>query len=123
MSVRAKKHPGFAEIPEKITYFLNPFPLKLHIMTLSEKKLHKIGRIDQVVRDYFQAHPGPHEVLAQKLMPLFIEKGIFFKNHRNGLPIRSLLRLLDQENMLSLLTHAQVVRHEVNRNWYFVSEG
>jgi hypothetical protein len=88
---------------------------------LSEKKLHKVGRIDQIVRDYFQENPAIKGVLAKELMPLFIEKAIFFKNHRDGLPIRSLLRHLDQENKLSLLMHVQVVRHAVNRNWYFMA--
>jgi hypothetical protein len=89
---------------------------------LSEKKIHKIGRIDQIVCDYFQTHPDQKEVPAKRLMPLFIEKGIFFKNHRDGLPIRSLLRHLDKENMLPLLKHVQVVRHAANRNWYFAPE-
>ncbi len=91
------------------------------MIVLSKKKLHKIGRIDQIVRDYFQEYPDIKEVLAKKLMSLFIEKGIFFKNHRDGLPIHSLLRHLDQENKLALLKHVRVVRHAVNRNWYFVS--
>ena len=92
------------------------------MINLSEKKIHKIGRIDQIVRDYFQEHPAIKEVMAKELMPLFIEKGIFFKNHRDGLPIRSLLRHLDQENKLSLLKNVQVVRHAVNRNWFFISD-
>jgi len=86
----------------------------------SEKKLHKIGRIDQVVRDWFAAHPGETEVQAKALMPIFIEKSIFFKNHRDGLPIRTLLRELDQEGKLGLLKHAHVVRNALNRNWYFI---
>jgi len=86
---------------------------------LSEEKIHKIGRIDQVVRDYFQKHPDSEEILAKKLMPLFIEKGIFNKDHRDGLPIMNILRDLDSENKLSLLKHVRVIRHAVNRNWYF----
>jgi hypothetical protein len=86
---------------------------------LSEEKLHKIGRIDQVVRDYFQEHPDSEEILAKELMPLFIEKGIFKMNHRDGLPIRNILRDLDSENKLSFLKHVLVIRHSVNRNWYF----
>lgn len=89
--------------------------------TLSEKKHHKIGRIDQIVRDYLEVHPTLQQVPAKELMPLFIEKGIFLKNHRNGLPIRSLLRDLDKDDKLTLLKHVKVVRNEVNRNWYFVA--
>jgi len=109
----------------KKSYFLYRFVnffYTIAMIPLSEKKIHKIGRIDQIVRDYFLGHPDQKEILAKELMPLFIEKGIFFKNHRDGLPIRSLLRHLDQDNKLSLLKHVQVVRHAVNRNWYFQSD-
>ena len=88
--------------------------------TISEKKMHKIGRIDQIVRDYFEKNKSVSEVLAKALMPLFIQKGIFEKDHREGLPIRNLLRDLDKENKLNLLKHVKVVRNAVNRNWYFV---
>ena len=87
--------------------------------TFSEKKLHKIGRIDQIVRDYFSDNPTVTEIPAKDLMKTFIDKGIFFKNQREGLPIRKLLRDLDKENKLHLLKHIKVVRHPVNRNWYF----
>jgi hypothetical protein len=87
----------------------------------SEKKLHKIGRIDQIIRDYFIANPSVKEIRAKELMPLFIEKCIFFKNQRDGLPIRNLLRQLDKENKLHLFKHIKVVRKPVNRNWYFTS--
>jgi hypothetical protein len=90
------------------------------MLNLSEKKLHKIGRIDQIVRDYFADRPTEKEVSAKNLMPLFIEKGIFEKDNRAGLPIRSLLRQLDAAGKLNLLKHAFVVRKEINRNWYFV---
>lgn len=87
--------------------------------SFSEKKLHKIGRIDQIVRDYFEDDPTATEIPAKELMKTFIHKGIFFKNHRDGLPIRKLLRDLDKENKLHLLKHVKVVRHPVNRRWYF----
>ncbi len=70
---------------------------------MTEKKLHRIGRIDQLVRDYFEKNKSVNEVLSKELMPLFIDKGIFTKNHRDGLPIRNLLRELDAENKLNLL--------------------
>lgn len=90
------------------------------ITTMTEKKLHKIGRIDQVVRDYFDRNKSVREVMAKDLMPLFIEKGIFLKDaQRKGLPIRNLLRELDKENKLSLLKHVKVVRHAKNRSRFF----
>lgn len=54
-------------------------------------------------------------------MPLFIEKGVFNNDHRNGLPIRNILRELDAENKLDLITNAKVIRSTINRNWYFKS--
>lgn len=63
------------------------------------------------------------QVAAKELMDLFVEKGVFNKDYsRPGLPIRNLLRLLDAENMLSLLKHCKVIRHKTNRNWYFTDE-
>lgn len=88
-------------------------------VAFSEKKLHKIGRIDQVVRDYFEKNKSVDEVLAKDLMPFFIQKGIFLKDHRNGFPIRHLLRQLDAAGKLYLLKHCKVTRNKVNRNWYF----
>jgi hypothetical protein len=85
----------------------------------SEKKLHKIGRIDQIVRDYFETNESESEVMAKDLMPLFIKKGIFLKDQKKGLPIRELLRDLDKENKLYLLKHVKVVRNDVNSNWFF----
>ena len=87
---------------------------------MTEKKTHRIGRIDQVVRNYFEENISITEILAKDLMPLFIKKGIFNKDHRNGLPIRNLLRELDCENKLSLLKNIKVIRNKVNRNWYFI---
>ena len=86
---------------------------------MTENKLHRIGRIDQIVRDYFEKNTSVKEVMAKDLMLLFIKKGIFVKDHRGGLPIRNLLREIDAEKKLDLLKHVKVVRNAVNRNWYF----
>lgn len=87
---------------------------------LSENEIHKVGRIDQVVRDYFATNPSVAEVPAMDLMSLFVQKGIFNKDYsRPGLPIRNILRNLDAENKLNMLKHCKVIRHAVNRSWYF----
>lgn len=88
---------------------------------MTTNKIHKIGRIDQVVRDYFESNKSIVEIPAKNLMPLFIEKGIFNKDHRNGLPIRNILRELEAENKLDLIKNAKVIRNTINRNWYFKS--
>lgn len=86
---------------------------------LSEKKIHRAGRIDQVVRDHFETHPSLNEIAAKDLMPLFIKKGIFLKDYRDGLPIINFLRELDAENKLSLLHYIKVERNISYRHWYF----
>jgi hypothetical protein len=88
---------------------------------MTTNKIHKIGRIDQVLRDYFDSNKSILEIPEKNLMPLFIEKGIFTKDHSNGLPIRKILRELDAENKLDLITNAKVIRNTKNRNWYFKS--
>ena len=107
-----------AEITEHCREY-SPHAKLLPMQPLSEKKLDKIGRIDQIIREYFTKHPRIHEVPAKELMPLFVENGIFSKDHRNGLPISDLLRDLDAVNKLDLLSHCSVVRKELNSNWYF----
>lgn len=88
---------------------------------LTDNIVHKAGRIDQIVRDYFTNNPNIVEIVAKDLMPLFVARGIFAKDYsRPGLPIRNLLRQLDAEGKLSLLKHCKVVRHATNRSWYFI---
>lgn len=82
-------------------------------------KLNKINSIDQIVKDYFQTNSSMDEIPAKDLMSVFIENGIFKKNYRDGLPIRKLLRELDEENKLNLIKHSKVIRKAINRNWYF----
>jgi hypothetical protein len=55
------------------------------------------------------------------LMPQFIKAGIFEKDHRNGLPIRQLLRDLDEINALDKITSILPERKKVNTNWYFIN--
>ena len=86
---------------------------------MDDKKIHLVGRIDQIVRDFFSANPSVDGILAKNLMPLFIEKDIFKKDNREGKPIRDILRELDAEKALPLLRHCSVIRKAKNRNWYF----
>jgi hypothetical protein len=88
---------------------------------MTELKTHKAGRIDQIVRDYFNDNPTIKEIRAKDLMPIFINKEIFTKDYRNGLPIRKFLRELDDENKLNLLKNIKVIKKDKNRNWYFIN--
>lgn len=91
----------------------------MKMVSLSEKKIHKAGRIDQVVRDYFEKNKSVEEIPAKNLMKTFIEKGIFLKDQKDGKPIRDFLRELDAAGKLSLLKHVKVIRKDINRGWYF----
>lgn len=53
------------------------------------------------------------------LMTFLIDKGFFNKDHRNGLPLRNILRQLDEENLLYLLPQVRVERKDKNGFWFF----
>jgi len=80
----------------------------------------KIELINTVIAVYFAEHPLEESVAAKDLMPLFIKAGIFTKNHSDGLPIRDLLRGLDDNQQLDLIPAVCVDRKLKNRIWYFV---
>jgi hypothetical protein len=53
------------------------------------------------------------------LMPILIEKGFFKKDHRDGLPLREILRDLDSNNELYLLPQVRADRKDKNVSWFF----
>ena len=53
------------------------------------------------------------------LMSILIEKGFFKKDHREGLPLRALLRDLDRKNKLYLLPQVRADRKAKNVSWFF----
>lgn len=80
----------------------------------------KICKINEVVKDYFSNNPSVDKIQAKDLMPEFIKAGIFTADHRNGLPIRKLLRDLDKANRLDKVPNILPERKAKNTNWYFV---
>ena len=78
------------------------------------------NKINKTLKEFFSTPSNPKKVKAKSLMNLFIEKGIFSSNHRDGLPIRNYLRYLDDNDMLHLIPYVMVERKAVNRNWFFV---
>lgn len=83
--------------------------------------MEKVQSINQAIKEYFEINTSVTIIPAKDLMPWFIEKGIFDKDRRNGLPIRNILRSLDAKNQLSLIPFAKPERKESNTSWYFVS--
>jgi hypothetical protein len=52
-------------------------------------------------------------------MPKLIEKHFFKKDHRDGLPLREVLRELDSKGMLYLIPQVSGVQNETNTFWFF----
>lgn len=84
------------------------------------KKADKINLINAAIEKYFKQNPSVSKVMAKELMALFIREKIFTKDHREGLPIRSLLRDLDDKNELRLIPSVLAERNATNTNWYFI---
>ena len=80
----------------------------------------KIQRINQVLAEYFERNKNISRVPAMDMMDEFVKAGIFRSDsERAGLPIRKLLRELDENNQLDLIPYVVVERKAVNRSWYF----
>lgn len=79
----------------------------------------RIQAINKALKEYFEVNPNQGPILAKEFMSLFIKKGIFNKDNKGGLPLRSLLRELDSENKLSDIPY---VRKEPygNEKWFFI---
>lgn len=83
----------------------------------------KIELINQVINDYFENGTKADAVAVKELMPSFIKAGIFTKDHRKGLPIRNVLRALDEQNALDKIPFVHPERKGKNTFWYFVRTG
>lgn len=83
----------------------------------------KISQINIVIREYFEINKSVNAIPAKDMMSYFILAGIFPKDNKNGLPIRSILRRLDDKNQLHLIPFVYAERKEVNTNWYFQRSG
>lgn len=80
----------------------------------------KIDKINQVLADYFEKNKGVKRVPALDMMDYFVAAGIFNMDYdRPGLPIRKVLRELDENNQLDLIPFVEVERKDRNRSWYF----
>jgi hypothetical protein len=58
-------------------------------------------------------------VKPKELMPLLIEKGFFNQDHKEGLPLRNLLRELNFRNELYLIPQVRADHKEKNIYWFF----
>ena len=80
----------------------------------------RIEKINKVLEEYFEKNKNVSRVPAMDLMDEFVKAGVFKSDsERAGLPIRKLLRELDEMSQLDLIPYVIVDRKSVNRNWYF----
>lgn len=79
----------------------------------------KIKQINKVLQEYFEVNKSISVIPAKDMMPYFILAGVFEKDNKNGLPIRSILRRLDDKNELYKIPFVHTERKESNTNWYF----
>lgn len=84
------------------------------------KKKERIQAINKVLKEFFADSSNPRIVQAKEFMNLFISNGIFNQNDQDGLPIRKLLRELNQENKISAIPYALGKKKEKNINWFFI---
>lgn len=83
----------------------------------------KIQQINDVIAAYFAENSPETMVPVKKLMPAFIQAGLFVKDEKNGQPIRKVLRELDKNNQLELIPYVYPERNEKDTYWYFIPEG
>ena len=81
-----------------------------------------IVQINEVIAEYFKTHKE-NWIAAKDIMPDLINAGVFTKDHRKGLPLRKVLRKLDQENALNKIPFLHAERKEKDTYWYLVREG
>jgi hypothetical protein len=81
----------------------------------------KVDKINVVILRFFASQPDLTQIPSKDLMPQFIEAGIFLRDHKNGLPIRNLLRDLDSTGQLSRIPSVFADRKLRNTNWFFTN--
>lgn len=83
----------------------------------------EILKINEVIALYFSANPSVEWIPVKSIMPALIEAGVFTKDEKKGLPIRKVLRKLDQDSLLDKIPTVHAERRSENVYWYLVREG
>jgi hypothetical protein len=82
-----------------------------------------VPKINEVVAEYFTENSETEWIPAKAIMPGLIKAGVFIKDVKKGLPLRKVLRSLDQDKALDSIPLLHVERNEDTVYWYFVREG
>ena len=81
-----------------------------------------IIQINEVIAEYFKTHKEDW-IAAKDIMPALINAGVFSKDQKKGLPLRKVLRKLDEENSLDKIPFVHAERNEKDTYWYLVRKG
>lgn len=87
---------------------------------MSEENLEKIN---EVISHYFDENTSVDWIPVKAIMPALIEAGIFTKDKKKGLPIRKVLRKLDEASALAKIPTVHAERRSESVYWYFVKAG
>lgn len=80
-------------------------------------------KINEAVDAYFESNADTNMFAAKKLMPTLIKSGVFNKDKKSGLPLRLVLRALDEKGELEKIPRLYAERIGVDVYWYFLREG
>ena len=84
----------------------------------SRDKVQLAKRIDQLIEGWLRA-TGRDEARPKDVMLLLIQNHVFPGDHKQGLPLRKLLRELQRSGDLSVMHTVRPERKNKNTLWYF----
>ena len=86
-------------------------------------KQDRINAINDVLKAFFADRSNPRSIKPKVLMEILVQKGIYNKkDQRGGLPLRNLLRELNEENILKAIPYLYVEKKEKNIYWFFIDK-
>jgi len=84
----------------------------------SGEKIQLAKRIDELIEGWLRA-TGRDAARPKDVMPLLIQNDVFPSDHKEGLPLRKLLRELQRSGDLSVMRTVRPERKNKNTLWYF----
>lgn len=83
-------------------------------------KQDRIKAINDVLKAFFADSSNPRCIKPKVLMDILVQKGIYNKkDQREGLPLRNLLRELNEENNLKAIPYLYGEKKKKNIYWFF----
>ena len=81
----------------------------------------QVNQINEALKAYYEQHPNDGKQPAKDFMDYFVTRGIFNQDSEKnpGLPLRNILRDLDEHNKCYVIPYLVVDRKLKKRNWYF----